>query len=524
MRCATCGKRVSSAFYEAPDGALHCIKCAAKLPPELPQPPPKLTEPEPVGTQETEPEHCPKCDLISPPGTEYCDCGFDLSGKGRLRPGRRSREAPHSPPKPTKPPQQPFQYAEPEQDLEEAPNDYHLASSIASAIDGIVATDGLDSLLNGDWWVGLRMTFGVSLSTIKPQAGMRAIVRLNDLEEEYGLFKRIHSPSNLYGNGPLQHMATDRLAMAILVEMQKQMREMDTAAQSDLGMRGDKGKDVSDVEEGLSTAESWKREITYEADVDVGKVFKKMRKLRISRDGVEWEGRLIPLGEITRLRWGETQYKMAFSGVKTDASYSVFIGTQQDDITIEFGDWTSRPPGSSCRSLPVHTAKQVYSELIDHLWRAVGVRLLIEFLQGLRDGQRYHFGTTVVDDYGVELDRSHWFSSNERIRCSWREIRFYSSNGYLCIETNNKSNSKDSAGLSLSYEHMDNVHVLEAAINSMDSQLSAYNALLSIAREPDEPASRRVTAGKTAHRLYVSQKTKGRRLSHTLDLLFPDHA
>ena len=47
---------------------------------------------------------------------------------------------------------------------------------------------------------------------------------------------------------------------------------------------------MSDVEERLSTAEPSKREITYEADVDVGKVFKKKRKFRISPDGIEWEG------------------------------------------------------------------------------------------------------------------------------------------------------------------------------------------------------------------------------------------
>ena len=28
---------------------------------------------------------CPSCGLISPPETEYCDCGYDLSGKGPPR-------------------------------------------------------------------------------------------------------------------------------------------------------------------------------------------------------------------------------------------------------------------------------------------------------------------------------------------------------------------------------------------------------------------------------------------------------
>ena len=47
-------------------------------------------------------------------------------------------------------------------------------------------------------------------------------------------------------------------------------------------------------------AESWKREVTYEADVGV--MFKD--KLRISPDGVLWKGTKIPLEDINRVRWG----------------------------------------------------------------------------------------------------------------------------------------------------------------------------------------------------------------------------
>ena len=265
----------------------------------------------------------------------------------------------------------------------------------------------------------------------------------------------------------------------------------------------------------------------------MGKVFKKMRKLRISPEGVQWERRLLPLGEITRLRWGGTRHEMAFTEVKTYERYSIFIGTgpagteqrtvsQQDGISIEFWDWKHQPP-----------ANQVYSEFVDHLWRAVGVRLLIEMLQGLRDGKKYDFSGISVDDCGVEFDRRHRFSPDERIRWSWHETRTYNDIGSFCIEPLKNSKTLDvrrwligidADELALKYEYIDNVHVLAAAIKSLNSQHDAYNALLSIANDPNEPASRRASAVKICDRVYVSRKTKGLRLSHSLDLLFPDYA
>ena len=103
----------------------------------------------------------------------------------------------------------------------EKPDDYHLASNIASTIDGFVSTQGLEALISGDWSVGLRKDYGVSLTRMGGDDNTRAIVRLDELEEMSD-FKRILSDS-LMGDSPLGYMATDKLAMAVLRKIKEQI-------------------------------------------------------------------------------------------------------------------------------------------------------------------------------------------------------------------------------------------------------------------------------------------------------------
>ena len=101
-------------------------------------------------------------------------------------------------------------------------------------------------------------------------------------------------------------------------------------------------------------AESWNREITYEAHVGV--MFKD--KLRISPDGVQWKGSKIPLEEIKRVRWGGTRHSV--NGIPTGTTYNIFVGGERGGTTIEL------------------RKQQIYSEFVDRLWKTAGVRLLTE--------------------------------------------------------------------------------------------------------------------------------------------------
>jgi hypothetical protein len=190
------------------------------------------------------------------------------------------------------------------------------------------------------------------------------------------------------------------------------------------------------IEDAKNKAEEWRREITYEADV--GAVFKD--KLRISPEGIEWKGRRWALNSITRVRWGGTRHSV--NGIPTGTTYSIIFGNSSNYASIELKE------------------EAIYSNFIDRLWRAVGVRLLTEYLEGLRDGKKYRFGSAVMSDHGMELERKKLFGSNERVFCRWGELVIWNGAGVFCI--GKKEDKKLAAAFS--YQEEDNIHVLEAAI------------------------------------------------------------
>ena len=185
--------------------------------------------------------------------------------------------------------------------------------------------------------------------------------------------------------------------------------------------------------------EEWRRKITYE--VEMGVLFK--NKLRISPEGIEWKGRRWDLDSITRVRWGGTRHSVNF--IPTGTTYSIVFGNSSDYSSIEL------------------RKQDIYNNFIDRLWRAVCVRLLTEFLEGLRDGKQYRFGTTVINDRGMELERKKLFSSNERVFCPWGELVIWNGAGVFCI---GKKNDKKLAA-AFSYQNEDNVHILESAIRML---------------------------------------------------------
>ena len=196
------------------------------------------------------------------------------------------------------------------------------------------------------------------------------------------------------------------------------------------------------IEAAKERAEEWRREITYEADI--GTFLKS--KLRISPDGIEWKGDRWALDSITRIGWGGTRHSV--NGIPTGTTYSIIFGNGSGDAFIELKDET------------------IYNNFIDRLWRAVGVRLLTEYLEGLRDGKKYRFGSAVISDHGVELEHKRLFSSNERVFCRWSELVIWNDAGDFCI--GKKEGKKLTA--SFSYQYEDNIHVLEAAIRMFREQ------------------------------------------------------
>lgn len=185
-----------------------------------------------------------------------------------------------------------------------------------------------------------------------------------------------------------------------------------------------------------------RREITYEADVGI--LFKD--RLSISPEGIDWKGRRWKLDSISLIRWGGTKHYT--NGIPTGTTYDIVFGSPTEICSIELRQ------------------QKIYENFIDRLWRAVGVRLLYEHLEGLRDGKKYAFGSVVMSDYGMELERTHFFSKNERVFCQWSELAIWNSPGCFCI------GKKTEKGLStaLSYTELNNIHVLEALLRAFWKQ------------------------------------------------------
>lgn len=190
------------------------------------------------------------------------------------------------------------------------------------------------------------------------------------------------------------------------------------------------------MEDARKRAEEWRREITYEANV--GAIF--TDKLRISPEGIEWKGRRWELDSITRVRWGGTRHSV--NGIPTGTTFTIVLGNDSNYTSIVLKNETT------------------YSNFIERLWRAVGVRLLTEYLEGLRDGKKYRFSTAVMSDNGMELERKKLFGRNEKVFCRWVDLYFWNGAGTFCVEKigDNKLNA------TFSYQDDDNIHVLEAAI------------------------------------------------------------
>lgn len=191
-------------------------------------------------------------------------------------------------------------------------------------------------------------------------------------------------------------------------------------------------------------AEAWVDEITYEANVGMMK-----NKLAISPAGVQWKGSTIGLDEITRVRWSGTKHYT--NGIPSNAKFSITVGAQRTFVRIELKDY------------------RVFAEFVERLSKTAGMRLFTEILKGLRAGQQYRFGTAVVGDYGIVLERPRVFGANEEVFCKWTELALGNGEGTFWIAKKDETK----VAVELPYDEIDNVHVLEAAMRTFWRRASA---------------------------------------------------
>lgn len=191
----------------------------------------------------------------------------------------------------------------------------------------------------------------------------------------------------------------------------------------------------------------WKRDISL--NIEFGTLFKK--RLVITPDRVVFDDTTLLMNEISRIRWGT--YINYTNGIKTNTSHGVWIGTRNKTVHIE------------C-SLKFESDKASYdrfSTVVDKLWKAVGIRLVMETLSMISNDGKIPFGRKglLVDKDGMILHRYKTFGANQPVHCKWEEITYLGIQGQLSI------NSKKEKGVCshLSYRDDDNTHVLESLLD-----------------------------------------------------------
>lgn len=197
---------------------------------------------------------------------------------------------------------------------------------------------------------------------------------------------------------------------------------------------------LADIASARAQAEAnraqWERDIAYQ--VDVGAVFKET--LSISSTGISWKGKNYPLEAITRIRWGGVRHSV--NGIPT--------GT---NLTVAFGDRSSEAVVNIRR-------KETYGTFVDKLWRAVGVRLISEMMEDLKTGRTITIGAAVIHDDGVLLEKHKFWGANEKVKCSWSQVKIWSADGSFCIG----SKQDEKTYVALSYIDVANTHLLEQII------------------------------------------------------------
>lgn len=191
-----------------------------------------------------------------------------------------------------------------------------------------------------------------------------------------------------------------------------------------------------DAQENARRKAQWERDITFRASVGV--LFRD--ELAISPRGVTWKGRGYTLDAVTGVRWGGV--RNSINGIPTGTEFTIGFGDSRSELAVQLRD------GS------------IYTKFVDCLWRGVGVRLMFEIVNALKEGHSLSFGDITVEDAAVTLVRRKVFGSSEHVRLGWHDVRIWSANGELVVGSKFDSKVNGSA----SYIRVWNTHILEHII------------------------------------------------------------
>ncbi len=183
---------------------------------------------------------------------------------------------------------------------------------------------------------------------------------------------------------------------------------------------------------------TFEREISYETEF--GLIFKD--KFRISSDGFDYKGQLIPLEKISNVRWGAV--RRYTNGVYTGTDYLFGYGTNSDSVLLQ-------------------PKEHQYQAIIQRAWRAVCIRILLGWMEKWGKGGRVNIAGVDVSDDGLTLRRSRFLKEDEARFFSWFDVTKGSHNGNL----NFTGKSEKKFSISFSFKDNWNVHILDFAVDKI---------------------------------------------------------
>lgn len=186
------------------------------------------------------------------------------------------------------------------------------------------------------------------------------------------------------------------------------------------------------------SAAEFAREITY--STEFGLIFKD--KFRISPAGFDYKGSLIPLDQITGVRWGVV--KNSTNGIPTGTDYLFAYGTKTSSVLLQ-------------------PNQHQYQAIIQRAWRAVCIRILLGWMADWSKGRKVNIAGVEVSDDGLVLRRSRFLKEDEAQFFTWSEVSKGAHNGFMNFY--GKPDKKFTA--SFSYKDGWNVHILDFAIDKI---------------------------------------------------------
>ncbi len=180
------------------------------------------------------------------------------------------------------------------------------------------------------------------------------------------------------------------------------------------------------------------REITYHTEF--GLIFKD--KFRISPEGFDYKGSLIPLEQITGVRWGAV--KKSTNGIPTGTDYYFGYCTRTSSVLLQ-------------------PNQHQYQAIIQRAWQAVCIRILLGWMENWSKGLKVTIAGVEVSDDGLVLRRSRFLKEDETKFFTWFEVSKGTHNGSLNFY--GKADKKFTT--SFSYKDGWNVHILDFAIDKI---------------------------------------------------------